>query len=409
MEKESGKKGFWGFLSEKYLLLSVAAAAVGMAVSGAQGAGAYALWEALPAAVLICATLWLNLRLKKRGVYYSGRRDTRKSADPRVMGTVGDISGIGCTAAAFMGIGVLFSEMYMKDGGIFGQDDFMPLLFAAAAKAVQLTACVGIITSREWSEATLCSCAARSLKIAGGECYKKVGRIGNYPGIMERAGSIFAVRLAVGIGFAAIELICAVSGGGLPYGSVWAAILAMLTLVITEAACVTDNKARTEDKHRLMNKSRKNFCTLSSILFVLAAFFFLFGFPIRSVFTTYEATRDFDYHVEMTGDIEVISVPYDTQDNAALFTGFFIVSGGFVIVCCAAACAEGRDIVSGVIKGESLTAILVGVAAITAVTVVHGRLYPAAAVDGLMVMVCISMLCFFAAVNLFALLIKKNA
>ncbi|MDE6592660.1 MAG: hypothetical protein K2K57_06320, partial [Oscillospiraceae bacterium] len=346
--------------------------------------------------------------LKKRGVYYSGRLAARKTADPRVMGTGGDISGIGCTMAAFMGIVVLFSEMYLKNGGIFGQEDFMPLLLAAAAKALQLTACVGIITSREWSEATLYSCAARSLKIAGGECYKRIGRIGNYPGIMERAGRIFAVRLAAGIGFASAELICAVSGGGLPYGTFWAAILAALTLIITEAACVTENKLRTEDKHRLMNKSRKNFCALNIILFVLAAFFFLFGFPIRSVFTTYEASRDFDYHVEMTGDVEVISVPYDNEDNASLFTGFFIVSGGFAIVCCAAACAEGRDIVSGVMGGESLTAILAGIAAITAVTVIHGRSYPPAAVDGLMVTVCISMLCLFTAANLAALLIRKN-
>ncbi|MCM1578648.1 MAG: hypothetical protein NC078_07630 [Ruminococcus sp.] len=408
MEKDGGKKRFWGFLTEKYLLLSLVSAVLGAAAAGGMGAGAYALWDLLPFAILAGATLWVNMRLKKRGIYHGGRNDCRKSADPRVMGTVGDISGIGCTAAAFMGIGVLFSEMYLVNGGIFGEESFALPLLSAAAKALQLTACIGLITSREWSEAALYDCIARSLKIAGGECYKKMGRIGSYPGIMDKAGGVLAARLSAGAGFAAAELMCAVSGGGLPYGTVWASILAAVTLVVTECACVTPDKSRTEDKHKLMSKSRKNFVWLNVLLFTATAFFFLFSFPIRSVFTEYVAVHDFDYHVEMTGEVEAISVPYDNDDNSSLFTGFFLVSGGFALICSAAACAVGRDMVSGVMKGEPPGAVIPGIAVIGAVSFVHGKIYPPSALDGLTVTVSISVVCFITAVNLIALLMKKR-
>lgn len=409
MKKDNEKKGFWGFLSEKYIILSLAAAAVGIAGAAVQGQDIHAYLSAvMPAAVLIAATLWINLRLKKRGVYHSGRRDFRKSADPRVMGTIGDISGIGCITAAFMGIAVLFSEMYLRDGGIFSRDNFMPGLLAAAAKAMQLVACVGMLTCREWSEATLYSCIARSLKISGGDCFKKAGRSGNYPGITDRTGGIMAVRLAAGIGFGVTELMCAVSGGGLPYSPFWAAILAALTLAVTETACVCGDKSRTEDKHRLMSKSRQRFCIFSCVMFVLSAFFFLFGFPIRSVFTPYEIDYDFDYYHELTGEVEIISVPLDSKDNAPLFSGFLLVSGGFIVVSCAAACAHGRDIVSGVAQGESLASILAGTCVLWLGVLARGKIRPEAALDGLMTLVCVSMICFMAAVNIAALLLRRD-
>lgn len=409
MSADSGKESFWGFLSGKYIILSLAAAAVGIAATAGQGQGFYAYFEAAsPAVLLILSGLWSNLLLKKRGVLFGMRKGARKSADPRVMGSMGDINGIGCMASALMGIAVLFSEAYLTNGGIFSADNFMIPLSAALSKALGMTAVFGYVTSLERSEESLYICVCDTLGVRGEDCVKKIARIGHYPGIMKRMGGVTAARLAAVIGFSGAVLMCAACGASLPYSQLEAALLAVIALAVTEFSGSIFHRGRTEDKHRLMSKSRKSFCVLGSVMFILVSFFFLFSFPIRSVFSTYEVTHDFEYHTEFTGEIDIISPPADTNDNAPLFPGFFLVSAGFAIVTAAASTAEGRDILSGISSPRALCGIIFGIAAAAADVFVSSLLRPAAALDGVMCLVSVSMVCLIAAVYLAVLLLRRQ-
>lgn len=409
MSAESGNESFWGFMGEKYIILSLAAAVVGMVAAAGQGQGFYAYSEAAaPAVLLIGASIWSNLLLKKRGIYYSRRRGARKYADPRFMGSITDISGIGCMAAALMGIAVLFSEAYLTGGGIFAGENFTMPLAAAFSKAMGLTAAFGIITSAGWSEASLYGCVCDTLGIGGEECVKKISRVGHYPGIIRRMGNVLAVRLAAVIGFSGAVLMCAAGGGSLPYSRWGASLLAVITLVTTEFSGSIFHRGRTEDKHRLMSRSCRSFCVMGSIMFLLVSFLFLFSFPIRSVFSTYSVTHDFEYHTEVTGEIDIISLPVDNEENAALFPGFFLVSAGFVIVTAAAAGADGRDILSGISSRRAMAGVLVSLAAAAGYVFVYGIVRPAAAADGIMNLVCVSMICLMAAVYLIYLFVRRE-
>ncbi len=357
-------------------------------------------------AVIIMGTILIrSLLMAKYGLNRKITDTNKKALDPRLCGSLDDISALGSTLGAVTGVLSALSDIFIVNGGIFTDNNFHVSLAAATAKAVSLSISVTFITARTSTEASLYITTARAFGKSGGELLRSACRAAHYPDIMNTLRCSCVVRTVAAISFAVVISMLSISGSGAPYTCIGTALLAAATVIIAEMSPKSSTDNHTEEKISLWNRNEKKFCAANIITFVLISFIFLFSFPVQSVYTDYTVTYEFDYNTEYSDQIDIISVPIQNDDNAPLFAGFFVVSIFMLIITAVSINSNDTDIFSGVNSTERLCAILINIFIALGYTIINGFIRPVAAMDTIMWIVAISFGCIIIAVNLIRKLI----
>lgn len=400
--------------TDKYLIMSIAAVVMAAAsvLAGADSLNTL-INTAVTAVILMGMYIGRSLRLAGKGVALMNRKNADKALSPRITGSMGDVSGIGSTMGALAGISVLLGQVFITDGGVFVADDFALPLLSSAAGALSTGVAVCAAASRESSTQTLYLMAAHSLSsdASGEDICRRAAMVGHYPDITRRLGGALCVRLSFAIGMAVVTAMTALSGAGAALSCSWIAVLTLLLTVITDIANMPgQSQQRTDESTALLTKRHKSFCAFNTAMFSIIAFFFLFSFPFRSVFSSYEVSHDFYYSVELTGKVDIISLPVHNDDNASLFPGFFIVTAIYLLICGLWFCLDKEDIKNGRLitgKGSVIATAGTVIIAVGMVTV-NGILFPQAALEPVMWLVCVSVGCLMALADMIWIFCRRE-
>ena len=233
--------------------------------------------------------------LKKREISLDMMIKNEKALDSRLMGSLGDIGGIGSTVAAVAGIAYAFINLYVRDGGVFSSGDFYIPLLNISSKAISIGTLLACITSKESISASLYIIAGRTFKASGKELIKKACRVTHSTEAMKYLRNMAVIRLTTSLSVGTISVICIVSVTGSPYSCIQLAVIYVLTAVLSDMTACPSGKSFTEEKLSLWDKKHKSMCAINSIMFVIIGFFFIFSFPIQSVYSNYSTVNQYDY------------------------------------------------------------------------------------------------------------------
>lgn len=416
-DKESVKSGktasavsFRDIFCSKCIIIAWAAAALALpaVVSGHENMSA--LIETAASAAILTAASAAGAIMTHR---YKGDRktliNTKKAIDPRLNGSLDDISGIGSTLSVLAAITAAFSEIFIINGGLFAAENFLPMIISSTAKAVSKGSALAYITSQTVSLDTLYLVSAHTFEDKSAA--RSVCRLTHYPAVMQKLGEIFSVRLTASISLSAAIIICSCSGIGSPFTCIGTVLLCMTALAASGFNFKFDKGSCSEDKAPLWSKSLRSFCTLNVITFVLITFAFMFTFPIRSVYTDYTVRHDFDYYTEVSAEIDILSVPERNDYNSALFLGFFAVSAMLAPITAVMLNSEKSTAPITVGKIRNPAAVILCAAVIILYPTALGIIYSSAALDSIMWLVAISFGCLIITVNLIRklILMKKHS
>ncbi|MCM1522839.1 MAG: hypothetical protein NC120_00080 [Ruminococcus sp.] len=318
-----------GVFFNQYTLIAAAAvipAAIGLFLGGGSGALVSA---AASAGILMLAFAVQHFALSGvMGISRADRAKNNRSLDPRLMGSLGDISGIGSTFGVLAGIAVMLSGIYISGGGIFDNDDYVVPLLEAASRAISLTAVLTAFTGRESMRNTLYIISAQVFGLRGRNAVKRLSKVTRTPELMKGVRNMAAVRLVSVCAFSAAVIICALSGAGSPYTCCQAAWLHFFAVLLSSASGRTAEASPGGEKQKLWTKDHKTLCILNIILFTAVSVFFLFSFPVRSVYKEYSGLPEYDYYqvVEIEEEYPPFSVPDHDSTDKPLFTAFFLTS-----------------------------------------------------------------------------------
>lgn len=365
-----------GTFVNQYTLIAMAAvipAAIAMSMGGERSK----FLSVAAAAVILALTFAAqNIAL---GVLGRIKRDDRiknnNSLDPRLMGTLGDISGIGSTFGVLAGIAVMLSCVYIAEGGIFSGDNFTVPLLEALAQAISVTAMLTAVTSRENMGITLYLITVFSADLSGKNALKRASKITKTPELMKGVRNMAVVRLTAACAFSAAVIICALSGAGSPYSCTQAAWLYLFTAVLSTFSGKPEEVSGGE-KQTLWTKNYRPLCVINIVMFAAMAFFFLFSFPIRSVYTDYQGLPEYDYFqvVNIEEKYPAFSVPEHDSTDSRLFGAFFLVSA-FLPVIASCSAVSLPDVKTRV--GMRYICPVITSAAVAAVTVMYFAFYGA--------------------------------
>lgn len=129
-------------------------------------------------------------------------------------------------------------------------------------------------------------------------------------------------------------------------------------------------KSFTEEKLSLWDKKHKSMCAINSIMFVIIGFFFIFSFPIQSVYSNYSTVNQYDYYEEVDTTIQAFSVPDTATESAPLLTGLFLITVFMMAIVSASSLTDKDDLVGGFIPFAHYKTGLIALAAGIIVTVI---------------------------------------
>lgn len=395
----------WDALCSKYILLSLAAVVIALIAVLSGQENKYMLWETLGAFVLLAGTAAVqSFRLRSLGLSRKEMMKNKKSLDPRLMGSVEDISGIGSILSVIAGMSAAFAELFIIDGGIFSLESFVLPMLTALAGALSKGVALAFMTSQTNSMRLLYLISESSSEKE--KVVKNAARATHFPEFMKIYGKMCSIRLTAAIALSLAIVMCSFGGAGAPYSCVETALLSVLVLILTGVFPKFDRGEYTEEKLPVWTKGLKSFCTFNVIVFLIITFVFMFTFPIRSVYTEYIVTHDFVYGTVVSAEIDAISAPVKNAENAALFTGFFAVSALFAIVCAA---SVNMDEKTGLSK-DPAPYIICGAAAVL-YPLAEGMIYPPCRFDAIMWLVIISFGCLILGMDLIgrAVILKNKS
>lgn len=401
MSEKNIKKGsvtaaaLWDALCSKYILASLAAVAAALIAVLAGYESKYMLWETLAAFLLLTGTAAVqSSRLSSLGLIRRGMMKSKKSLDPRLIGSLEDISGIGSILGVLAGMSAAFAELFIIDGGILSKDNFALPMLTALAGSLSIGVSLAFLTSQT-NSLRLLYLLSECASTEQGNTVKNAMRATHFPEIMKSFGRMCALRLTAAISLSIAVIMCSFCGTGSPYSCVGTALLTVLTLILTGIFPKFGRGEYTEEKLSVWTKSLRSFCTFSVIAFLLISFVFMFTFPIRSVYTNYTVRHDFDYDADISAEIDIISAPEANADTASLFMGFFAVSAIFIIVSAYSVSADDKTGIStnpvpyAVSSGAALLYVLLA-----------GIIYPPCALDSVMWLVTVSFGSLILGINL---------
>lgn len=341
-----------------------------------------------------------NYRLYKYNITRKNINDNKKALDARLIGSINDTGGIGSMMSALAAVSSAFADLYITDGGLFQGDSFVIPIIASLAKALSIAAIVGIISSRNSIMCSLYLTVCRGFADSERSILKNATRVTHHPSAMKSISSACAIRLTTSISISIAIVIASLSGSGAPYSCTALALISAAVLLISEMSPKCKNDDHTDEKLTLWSKFSKSLCLVNVIVFTVITIVFLFSFPIQSVFCHYTMRHEFNYYDNVSAEIQIFSVPSHCPENAALFTGFFVISILLIIVISAATRSETFDFIKGISAKEHFSAILICVFGTVCFSIISGYISPMSSLDSIMWVVAISIGCILTLTNL---------
>lgn len=394
-----------GAFCSKYVVFSFIAALLASAVLIHDTSDLSCIADTLAAAAL-CLIIWIiqYMCLRRYGISRKMMLDNKKSVDPRLSGSLGDLNSLGSTLGTLAAISVILSRLFIIDGGVFDSEMIAVPLIEALASALSIGSVISLVTSRPSLRCSLYMIAGRTTGASGDELLKKTCRASNNAVLMKRLRRTACVRVAAAVAVSVTIVMTALSGAGSAFSCTQTAFLCMLAVWLSSCCPKGGEEKLTEEKIPLISRKSKGICILNSVAFVIITFFFVFSFPFRSVYTEYTPVLDYEYEEAAAPEgIEILSIPESGNESAALFNGVFL------------ACAFMIAVISGVygLSGgfESITQVsyeLLSAVISAAAAAVTGLVTSAAAIDTIQYLVAMSTACLLILINLIAALAMKN-
>ncbi len=411
MVEESRKSGGFidivkALLADKGFIAAIAAVVLST-VSLCLGGSVNSLYFSIISALLLAiSNLVIHVPLVKWGIVGSLYKEAEKRVSPGIIGSIGDINGVGSTIAIAAAVALVFGKTYIVDGGIVGSDSFAGTFTAVIAEAVCAAAALGAMTSAGNIRNRLIVTVSRDIdrSLTPSEYKRKLfyncEKLCHNSGEMDEIRGMCVVRLCAMLSTAAIMIIGVLSGSDSPFvGCIPALISLVVTLLSRFCVRRSAETVITEEKQHLWNEKSKRILAVNTIVYLLAGIFFLYSFPIRSVYTEYEIQTEFYYSDSYDGEIHIFSVP--DSDCYPLFIAFSLVT---VLSLCSmifALNADGADFLLNTSSKHSTLGAACGVIiAVSAAAIITGMLVPQLAIDPIGWLTVFTFGAFFLLVNI---------
>lgn len=393
-----------GAFCNKYVALSLTSVLLS-AIALLLGSDSILCFADLSAAAIVGILMWLVqfFSLRKLGLSRKMILDNKKSVDPRLSGSLGDLNSLGSSLGALAGISIVLSKLFILDGGAFDSDNFTVPLLEALASALCTGAMISVTTSRPSLRCSMYIIMGRTSGTSGDELLKKTGRASNSPELMKRLGKMSCVRVAAAVVVSVTIVLSALSGAGSAFCCGQTAFLCMLAVGLSGSCSKGGEEKLSEEKIPLFSKKSKSICALNIIAFIFITFFFIFSFPFRSVYTDYTPKFDYQYDDEVSGDVEIFSIPQSEDESGALFNGVFLASALMISVISGAFALSG-----GFSSVTQISAELLGAAFSVAAAAVAGFINSISALDSIQYLVAVSTACLLIFVDLIAYLVGQR-
>lgn len=394
-----------GAFCNKYIiisLVSVVLAAIALLI----GSKSLSCIAEVSAAAVVGLAMWLIqfFALRKYGLSRKMMLDNRKSVDPRLSGSLGDLNSLGSSLGALAGISIVLSRLFIVDGGAFNSDNIAVPLLETLASALCIGAMISVTTSRPSLRCSLYIIAGRTTGAMGNELLKKTCRASNSPELMKRLGKMSCVRVAASVVVSVTIVMSALSGAGSAFSCVQTAFLCMLAVGLSGSCPKGGEDRLSEEKIPLFSKKSKRVCALNILSFIIIAFFFIFSFPFRSVYTDYTPKNDFAYYESsLSGNVDIFSIPQPGDESSVLFNGVFIACALMIAVFSGAFALSG-----GFSSVYQISYELIGSAFSIAAAAGFGLIVKSSALGSVQYLVAASTACLLIFVNLIAYLVGQR-
>lgn len=391
----------WGAFCNKYVCISITSAALAAIALMIGSESLYCIAE-VSAAAVIGIVMWLIqfFVLKKYGLSRKMILDNKKSVDPRLSGSLGDLNSLGSTLGALAGISVILSRLFIINGGVFDSGNIIVPLLESLACALCTGSMISVTTSRPSLRCSLYIIAGRTTGASGNELLKKTCRASNSPELMKRLGKMSCVRVVASIVVSVTIVMSALSGAGSAFSCSQTAFLCMLAVGLSESCYKGGEDRLSEEKIPLFCKKSKGMCLINSLFSIAISFFFIFSFPFRSVYTDYTPRNDFEYYESsISQNLEAFSIPAPGDESMALFNGIFLASALMIAVISGAFALSDGFSSAAQISYEMIASV-----ASVAASAGFGLIVRSAALDPVQYLVAASAACLLIFVNLIAFL-----
>lgn len=394
-----------GAFCSKYVIISFIAALLAVLVLFHSSSDLTCFADTLAAAVL-SLIIWIiqYMCLRRYGISRKMMLDNKKSVDPRLSGSLGDLNSLGSTLGTLAAISVILSKLFIIDGGVFDSETIAVPLIESLASAISAGSVISLMTSRPSLRCSLYIITGRTTGTSGDELLKKTCRASNNAVLMKRLRKTACVRVAAAVAVSVTIVMTALSGAGSAFSCTQTAFLCMLAVWLSSCCPKGGEEKLTEEKIPLISKKSKGICILNSIAFVIIAFFFVFSFPFRSVYTDYTPVLDYEYEDSVAPEgVEIFSIPESGDESAALFNGVFLACAFMIAVISGVYALSGGFESITQVSYELISAVVSAIAA-----AVTGLVTSAAAIDTIQYLVAMSTACLLILINLIAALVTKN-
>lgn len=394
-----------GALCNKYVSLSLTSAVVA-AIALFIGSESYDCFSEVSSAAVLGIAMWLIqfFILRKYGLSRKMMLENRKSVDPRLSGSLGDLNSLGSTLGALAGISVVLSRLFIENGGVFDSENIAVPLLETFACALCIGSMISVTTSKPSLRCSLYITVGRTTGERGNELLKRTCRASNSPELMKRLGRMSCLRAAASIVVSITIVMSALSGAGSAFSCTRTAFLCMLAVGLSDCCPVGGDDKLSDEKIPLLSKKNKGLCVLNTVSFIAIAFFFIFSLPFRSVYTNYTVKSNYDFYEDVVPQsVEVFSIPQSGDESLALFNGVFLACALMIAVISGAFALSG-----GFTSIRQISSELIGSAISVAASAGFGLIDSSAALDPVQYLVAVSTACLLIVVNFIAYLVGQR-
>ena len=337
--------------------------------------------------------------LQKKGITRADIRKNEKALDSRLMGSLGDIGGIGSTLGAITGIAFAFIQIYVKDGGAFSSGEFLIPLLTYTAQAICIGVMLAAMTSKDSIQCSMYIICSGVFGTSGKELIKQTSRAAHSSDAMKYLRNMAATRLTASVSVCIISIMSIVSGAGTLYSGVQCAFICLAASVLSDLAAEKTQSGFSEEKLTLWTKKHRTICAVNIIMFVILGFLFLFSFPSQSVYCNYPLISQYDYYEEVDNTIHPFSIPDLSEEAVPIITGFMVLTIFMMAVTSACVLTDKADLAGGAIPFRKYKAAFIAAAAVIIAEAAKGLIYPEQALNSLQCLVTASLVCFMIIVN----------
>ena len=397
-------------MKNRFVFIALIAAIIGACSFLIDSNSADILFQTSAAAfILIISGLVQNIVLIKKGNTQAMRVDNRKSLDVRLVAGLNDISGLGSTIAVLAAVAMLFSDIYIIDGGIFSRENFAAPLVGALARSISLGSVIAAFTSKESINCSIYIILARAFGLEGAALTKKSLKLAHSIEAMKKIRNMLILRISALMGISLAVVMTSLSGVGACVSSDQTAIVYVLVLILAEAVSKANSMNFNDDKQTLWMKGQKGLCVWNTVFFLIITFAFIYTYPFHCVYSEEPVTvHSYSYTDAAPDDtIDIISRPSAASaEDAVLFNGYMFTVMLLVIVMFASTVTDRNDLIKSFPEPSKYKGCLIAVFIAAAAVLVMGVLYPERWLSYEQLLVPFSVACFMVVADLLRILIS---